>query len=61
MSADAYSDRARQHAPRTIEETRQAAHRLLDEGYNDYGVAAALGIAVEQVRRLLGQCEDCAS
>jgi hypothetical protein len=60
LSADAYSVRARQHAPRTIEEARAAAQRLLGEGYNDYGIAAALGLAVDQVRRMLGPQIICA-
>jgi ParB-like chromosome segregation protein Spo0J len=49
-----YLARAEQHAPKTIEEARAAAQRLLAEGYSDHGIAAALGLAVDQVRRMLG-------
>ena len=58
MNVEAYSVRAKQHAPKTIEESRAAAHRMLDEGYSDHGISAALTLAVEQVRRMLGdfQC-----
>ncbi len=59
MNADAYEVRARQYAPKTLEETQAAAHRLLGEGYSDHGIAAALGLAVEQVRRMLGECASC--
>jgi hypothetical protein len=55
---DSYADRSRRHAPKTLEEARLAAQRLVAEGYSDHGVAAALGLAVEQVRRLLG-CVSC--
>jgi hypothetical protein len=48
LSAEAYSFRAKLHAPKTIEEARAAAQRLLADGYSDHGVAAALGLAVEQ-------------
>ncbi len=59
MSDKSYRARAQLYAPRTIEEARAAAQRLLQEGYSDHGVAAALGIAVEQVRRLIARCGDC--
>jgi hypothetical protein len=59
VSAEAYAVRARQHAPKTIDEARAAALRLVGEGYSDHGVAAALGLAVEQVRRMLGECAIC--
>lgn len=52
---NAYAIRARQNAPNTIEETRAAAHRLIEEGFSDHGFAAALGLAIEQVRRMLGE------
>ncbi len=56
--SDTYAAKARQHAPRTLEETRTAVQRLLDQGHSDYGIAAILGCSVEQVRRLVG-CEAC--
>jgi hypothetical protein len=37
--------------PKTREEVQAAVRRMLAEGRSDYGVAAALRIAVEQVRR----------
>jgi hypothetical protein len=57
--ANTYADRAEVHAPKTLEESRAAAHRLLEEGFSDHGIAAALGLAVEQVRRMLGECSSC--
>ena len=59
MNVQAYTVRAKQHAPKTIDEARVAARQLLDQGYSDHGIAAALGLAVEQVRRMLGECGDC--
>ena len=54
-----YATRSVQHRPQTIEEMREASRRMLAEGYSDHGVGAALGIAVEQVRRLMGDCGVC--
>lgn len=45
---------ARLHAPKTTEELRVACHELRSRGYSDHGVAAATGLSVEAVRRLLG-------
>ncbi len=56
MSTSDYAVRAQAHAPRTFEELQAAAQQLIDDGHSDYGAAAALGLAVEQVRRLIGQC-----
>lgn len=55
-----YHERAQRHAPKTIDEARAAAHQMLAEGHSAYGIASALGLAIEQVRRLLG-CADCES
>jgi transposase len=55
VSGEAYAARAKQHAPKTIEEARTAAQRLLAEGYSDHGAAAALGVSVEEIRRMLGE------
>ena len=54
-----YTARAQQHRPKSIEDLRNTANAMLLEGYSDHGVAAALGVAVEQVRRLVGQCGEC--
>jgi transposase len=59
VSVESYAIRAKQHAPKTIEEARAAAQRLLAEGYNDHGAAAALGVSVEQIRRMIGECSSC--
>ena len=52
---DNYAARAQLHRPRTREEARAAAQRLLAEGFSDHGVAAALGVAIEEVRRMLAE------
>jgi hypothetical protein len=41
--------------PQTREEMRAAVHELRSRGMSDYGIAHATGLAVEQVRRLLGE------
>lgn len=46
---------ARLHAPRTTDELRVACHELLSRGYSDHGIAAATGLPIEAVRRLLGE------
>lgn len=43
------------HRPRTRDEMRVAVHELANRGMIDYGIAAATGLAVEQVRRVLGE------
>lgn len=43
------------HAPRTRDEMRVAVHELASRGMTDYGIAAATGLAVEQVRRMIGE------
>jgi hypothetical protein len=59
MSADTYAQRATQHRPTTLEDLRATARRMqAEEGYSDHGIAAALGMAVEQVRLLIG-CLEC--
>jgi hypothetical protein len=50
MSTDLQA-RANLHRPQTLEEVRATVRRMLGDGMSDYGVAVALGIAVEQVRR----------
>ena len=55
-----YRQRAEQHAPvNTAEEMRAAAQNLLRDGFSDHGIAAALGLDVEAVRRLIGACPEC--
>lgn len=56
---DAYRERAERHAPRTVEELRDAARGMLRDGMSDHGVAAALGVDVNAVRRLVGECVGC--
>ena len=51
--------RAIEHRPKTFEELRLAIQRMRADGFSDHGIAAALGLAVEQVRRLPGKCRDC--
>lgn len=46
---------AQLHRPRTREELRAAVHELTARGMTDYAIAAATGLAVEQVRRVLGE------
>jgi hypothetical protein len=58
VNAEVYAARQKQHAPNTIEEVRAATYRVLDEEFSDQGIAAALALAAEQVRRLLG-CASC--
>jgi hypothetical protein len=41
----------------TEEQKRQAIHRLRAEGYSPHGIAAATGIAVEQVQLVLAERE----
>ncbi len=43
------------HRPRTRDELHVAVHELAARGMTDYGIAAATGLAVEQVRRLIGE------
>lgn len=47
--------RAREHAPRTPEELRAAVAELAGQGYAPSTIAVACGIAVEQVKQLLGE------
>ena len=58
------ADQNRTHyfAMLTHEEQCEAVKRLAASGMNDYGIAAACGFAVEQVRTILGKgnvCEGC--
>jgi transposase-like protein len=55
VSTASYRERAELYKPQTIDEARAAAHRMLDEGYSDHGIAAALGVAIEEVRRMLAE------
>lgn len=48
----------------TESERRGAIQRLADSGVSDYGIASATGLAVQVIRRILGerngtQCEAC--
>ncbi len=54
---DDYRQRANEHAPKTVDEIRAAAHRLSNEGYSERGIADALRLDISAVRRLLGECE----
>lgn len=45
---------ARRHFDRlTRDEVVDAVQRLASEGHSDYGIAAATGIAVEQIRNII--------
>jgi hypothetical protein len=39
----------------TRTEQAQAIHRLAQSGVSDYGIAAASGLSVEMVRKILGE------
>jgi hypothetical protein len=39
----------------TRQEQAQAIHRLAAEGWSDYGISHATQLAIEQVRRVLGE------
>jgi hypothetical protein len=52
LAALAGADR---HRPQTLEEMRAAVHELHQRGMSDHTIAQATGLAVEQVRRLLGE------
>jgi hypothetical protein len=41
------------HRPSTREELKVAVHELASRGYSDHSIAAATGLAIEQIRRLL--------
>ena len=46
----------------TPEEQHATIRRLANSGVSDYGISAATGMAVEQVRTILGKhvaCEGC--
>lgn len=43
------------HRPKTREEMRTAVHELASRGMSDYGIAHAVNLAVEEIRRLLGE------
>lgn len=59
MSAQDYAARAQINAPRTPAEVAEAARQLLRDGHTDSTIAQILGLDVEQIRRLLGQCVGC--
>lgn len=52
--ADPLTGRDR-HRPQTREDMRAAVHDLEHCGWTDYAIAHATGLAVEQVRRLIGE------
>lgn len=55
-SETAMRDRAHQHfLLMSHEEQVRAIHRLAADGFTDHGIAAATRLAVEQVRRILGE------
>jgi metal-dependent amidase/aminoacylase/carboxypeptidase family protein len=54
-----YLERANRHAPQSADELCQAARQMLRDGLSDHGVAAALGIDVTAVRRLIAECNGC--
>lgn len=54
-----YQDRAERFAPKTIDEIRDAARAMLHDGMSDHGIAAALKMDVNAVRRLIGECAGC--
>jgi hypothetical protein len=58
MISASYTERAQLNAPKSVEEAKSVTQRLLDQGYSDYGVAAAMGLSVEAVRRMIG-CMSC--
>jgi hypothetical protein len=39
----------------TRQEQAQAIHRLAAEGWSDYGICHATQLAIEQIRRVLGE------
>jgi len=53
-SLAALSGRER-HRPQTHDEMRASARELRDRGYSDHAIAAATGLSVEQIRRMLGE------
>lgn len=44
-----------QHRPKSRDEMRCAVAELARRGWSDHTIAASVGLAVEQVRRLLGE------
>ena len=48
-----------QHRPQSREEMRAAVHELASRGMSDHTIASATGLAVEQVRRILGEARPC--
>jgi hypothetical protein len=46
------------HRPATREEMQIAAHEMAARGMTDYAIAAATGLSVEQVRRMLGETRE---
>lgn len=47
------------HRPRSREEFRAAVQELASRGMSDHTIASATGLAVEQVRRILGEARTC--
>ena len=53
-----YRESAEEHAAKSVEEARAATRHLIAEEYSDYGAAAALDIAVEQLRGMVVETRD---
>jgi hypothetical protein len=52
------ADPSKAHTPKTAEAVRKAARSLLARGFGDHDIAAVLRLDVQQVRWLVGDCED---
>ena len=55
LAGDHHDRKAQQHRPQTHDEMRVAVHELRQRGMDDQTIARATGLAVEQVRRMLGE------
>jgi len=45
--------------PQSRDEMRAAVQELASRGMSDHTIASATGLAVEQVRRILGEARTC--
>ena len=54
-----YAARAQAHAPRTVEDLREAARGMLRDGHGAATIAQALQLDVHAVRQLIGNCTEC--
>ncbi len=43
----------------TADEIEARIRKLAREGWGDYQIAELFGVNVNQVRRVIGACEDC--